>query len=77
MAGGGSMTKLKPIVIGDVVKEAEKEETMHYKLLGLGDNDNAARGEEEGKEKQWPLTGDNEDKAWRGNKNEHKEERIA
>ncbi len=49
----GSVTKLKPVVIGDVVREAEKEKTMHYKLLGLGDNNNAARGEKEGKKKQW------------------------
>ncbi len=74
---GGRATKLKPIVIGDIVREAEKEETMHCKLLGLWDNDDAAGGEEEGKKKQRRLTGDNEDETWRGNKNEHKEERIV
>jgi hypothetical protein len=77
MARGGSTTKLKPVDVGEVVREAEKEETIHYKLLGLGENDNAARGEEEGKKKQWHSKDYVEDEARRGNKNEHKEEMIA
>jgi hypothetical protein len=63
MAGGGSVMKLKPIVIGDIVREAEKEETMHYMLLGLGDNNYATGEKEKGKKKQWRLTSHDEDEA--------------
>ncbi len=61
--GGESRTKLKPNVIDDVEREAEQEETIHYKLLGLGDNNDVAGEEEEGKKKQWHSAGDDEDKA--------------
>ncbi len=76
MTRGGSAIKLKPIVVGNIVREAKTDQTMHSKLLGLGENNNTAEGEEKGKKKQWRSTGEDEDKAWRGNKNEHKEERI-